>query len=160
MLHLTWVPTLALNSWEQKQNKEHNHPPQFQFRWSETTEEHNHDSCLPQDGSHVCKPNNTDMYEAQGSWDAAVTHLICLSLLLFLPLLLLVLLLVVALTRFPPGCSCFSLSGLPGGVPSAFGDRLPRIGGVGVRIRVYLEQGEAGGGGGDGDHCRRCHCEN
>lgn len=85
-----------------------------------------------------------------------MSHLVCFSQLLLLPLLLLVFLLVVALTRFP---SCLSLSGLPGGLPSAFGGVLPRIRGFRVRIRVYLEQGEAGRGGGDGDHCRRCHSE-
>lgn len=118
-------------------------PLRFHFKWSETaTEEHNHYQCL--------------------SWDVpalTVSHLICLTLLLFLLLLFLVFLLVVALTRFPSDPSCLSLSGLPRWVPSAFGGGLPRLGGVGVGIRVYLEQGEAGGGGGDRDHCRRCHCE-
>lgn len=87
-----------------------------------------------------------------GECDAALTHLICLRLLLFLLLLFLVFLLVVALSPFPPG-SCFSLSGLSGGVPSGFVSGLSPVGGVGVRIRVYLEQGEPGSGGGDGDHC-------
>lgn len=104
------------------------------------------------------QPNNADAW-SRGSRNAPVTHLIRLSLLLLPLLLLLVFFLVVALTRFSTGCSCLALSGLPGWVPSAFGSVLPRIGCVGVRIRVYLEQGEAGGGGGDGDHCRWCHGE-
>ena len=97
---------------------------------------------------------------AEVSSDASVTHLVRFTLLLLLPLLLLVFLLVVDLSRFPPGCSCLPLPGLPGGVPSAFGAAavsLPRLGCVGVRIRVNLEQGEPGGRGGDGDHGRRCH---
>lgn len=92
------------------------------------------------------------------SWPFAVTHLISFTLLLLLLLLFLVFLLVVALTSFPPGCSCLSNSGLPSRVPSAFGGGLPWLRGVGVGVGVYLKQGETGGGGGDGDHCRRCHC--
>lgn len=89
-----------------------------------------------------------------------IDHLICLSLMLFLPLLFLVFLFVVALRRLPPGCSWLSLSGLPGGVPSTFACGFTRFWVVGVWIRVYLQKSESGGGGGHGDHCRRCHGEN
>lgn len=128
-------------------------PLRFQFKWSETTKKHNQSS----------RPHHGGIMPAdrcsRGSTNAPVTHLIRLSLLLLLLLLLLVFFLVVALTRFSTGCSCLSMSGLPRGVPSAFGSGLHGIWCVRVRIRVYLKQGEAGGGGGDGDHCRWSHCE-